>query len=97
MRRDFRKYQVLEYLFRVGEATAKEIYDGISPSSKFHTLTTHLNHYWKSGLLEKRHLKGKTLYSLTKKGLERLNYFRFVKFKGIPALTFEIQGSSRAK
>jgi|GEM_PF-2323092 DNA-binding PadR family transcriptional regulator len=86
MRKDFRKYQVLEFLDRGGEATAREIYDGISPPSKLHTLTTHLNRYWKNGLLEKRHLKGKTLYSLTRKGLERLNYFRRVKFKDIQPL-----------
>ena len=88
MRRDFRKFQILDFLARVGEATAKEVYEAIpSPPKNPSTLTNHLTHYCKSGLLKKRFFRGKALYSLTEKGQERLWYFRYVKFKEISALT----------
>jgi len=84
MRRDFRKFQILDFLARVGEATAKEVYEAIpSPPKNPSTLTNHLTHYCKSGLLKKR------FYSLTERGQERLRYFRYVKFKNIPALTLK--------
>ena len=89
MRRDFRKYQILNFIARVGEATSKEIFEAIlSPPKNHSTLTNHLLHYWKRGLLKRKTIKGEIFYSLTEKGLERLRYFKYVKFKNVPAKNF---------
>jgi len=53
------------------------------PFVKFSTLATHLSHYWKSDLLKKKVFKGRIVYSLSARGLERYRYFKSIKFKEV--------------
>jgi len=73
-----RKIQVLEYLSKVGEATAKDIYNAIDDGIGFSSLCTSLSKYYSSGLLSRRRVNGVYVYSLTSRGVERLRYLKFV-------------------
>jgi DNA-binding MarR family transcriptional regulator len=70
-----RKYEILE-LVEIGYETSSEIAEacGISQTCA----STLLKRYWDWGLLNRYtgHLNNEKIYSLTDRGLERLNYLR---------------------
>jgi len=71
-----RKFQILEILNKAGEITAQEVYESLKNEVKKTTVYDLLRRYHVQGLVKREKRLGIYVYSLTKKGKERLYYFK---------------------